>query len=91
MDRYIPKYLNALPQILWWEFDEFTVFLLFVGIGIIADHQFIGSAIGLIAWRIYSKINNTSQPGFIKHIAYKYGMWGMKGKVPEFWVKELVR
>ncbi|TDA63644.1 type IV conjugative transfer system protein TraL [Sulfuricurvum sp. IAE1] len=89
-ERYIPKYLNAQIQLLWWELDEMIVLMAFVGLGIVADHTYIFAGLGIIAMNIYSKLNNQKQPGFFKHVMYRFGFWGKK-HLPEYWVKELVR
>jgi len=89
-ERNIPKYLNAQPQILWWDLDEFIVLLLFTGLGIVANHQFIGTIIGILAMKAYSKLSTIKHPGFIKHFAYSLGIYGIK-EIPEYWVKEIVR
>ena len=90
-ERYIPKYLNAQIQFLWWELDEIIVMMIFVSFGILGNHTYVGAAIGFIVMNIYSKLNNKKQPGFFKHVMYRYGFWGKKGVLPEYWVKELVR
>ena len=89
--KYIPKYLNAEPQILWWDLSEFLILLSFVSIGVLADMQFTGLVIGIIALKIVGKLQNNHPAGFIKHYFYSKGLWGMDGKVPEFWIKELSR
>lgn len=89
--KYIPKYLNAEPQILWWDLSEFLILFVFVAIGILANMQFTGLVIGVIVLRIVGKLSNNKPAGFIKHYFYSKGMWGMVGKVPEFWIKELGR
>lgn len=89
-DRYIPKYLNAQIQLLWWELDEMIVLMTFVSFGIISGHTYIGACIGFIFMNIYSKLNSKKQPGYFKHVMYRYGFWGKKG-IPEYWIKELVR
>lgn len=89
-ERYIPKYLNAQIQLLWWELDEIIVLLTFTSFGIISNHPFLGAGLGFIAMNIYTKLSTKKQPGFFKHTMYKYGMWG-KPFIPEYWVKELVR
>jgi type IV conjugative transfer system protein TraL len=89
-ERYVPKYLNAQIQLLWWEMDEMIVMMTFVSLGIISDHTYIGALLGFGAMNIYSKINSKKQPGFLKHVLYRYGLWGKKN-LPEYWIKELVR
>jgi len=64
--------------------------MLFVGLGIMSDHQYIGAAVGWIAMKLYVVVKNVKQPGYAKHVAYRYGFWGSKNRVPEYWVKELV-
>lgn len=89
--HYVPKYLNAKPQLLWWELDQFMILMVFTGLGVMANKQFEGAAIGFILMFLYTKITNSNQPGFIKHFSYKYGMWGAKGRVVEYYIKELMR
>lgn len=89
-NRYIPKYLNAQIQLLWWEMDEILVMMVFISLGLMSNHAFIGAGVGWLAMNTYSKFNAKKQPGFVKHISYKFGLWGKK-KIPEYWVKELVR
>ena len=88
--HYLPKYLNALPQVLWWEFDELMFLIVFTGIGIMANAQFTGAAIGFLAMKAYSSLKKKKQPGFLKHYLYKLGLYGVKGKYPEYWIKELM-
>lgn len=88
-ERYIPKYLNAQIQLLWWELDEVIVLMTFVSLGIISGHTYIGAGIGFAVMSFYTKMNSKKQPGFMKHIMYKYGMWGKKN-IPEYWIKEIV-
>lgn len=91
MDKhYLPKYLNALPQILWWELDELAFLAVFTTIGIMANAQLIGAGFGFFVTKIYSKLKQRKQPGFLKHFLYSLGLYGMKGKYPEYYVKEIM-
>lgn len=91
MERHkIPKYINALPQILWWEIDEFTFFLIGVTMGIVTNHSFIGAVIGFVLARVYMRMKYSRQPGFLFHWLYAKGLFGVKGILPEYWIKELV-
>lgn len=89
--KYIPKYLNAEPQILWWDISEFVILLLFIAFGVLSDMPYIGAMLGVVALKIATKLKNYKQAGFMKHYAYGFGLYGMKNKVPEFWIKELGR
>lgn len=89
--RYIPKYLNAQPQILWWDLSEFIVFLLILSVGVLGNFPFTSAFIGVIALRIMSKMGGKKEAGYYRHLAYAKGLYGVKGRVPEFWIKEIGR
>ncbi|MDX4028401.1 type IV conjugative transfer system protein TraL [Aliarcobacter skirrowii] len=89
--RYIPKYLNAEPQILWWDLSEFLKVMAFVAFGVMANHTFVFTVFGIIFLRISGKLTSKKEVGFQKHLAYHLGLYGLKKKVPESWIKELVR
>lgn len=88
--HYIPKYVNALPQILWWEIDEFAFFLGGVIFGIISNHSFLGAIIGFLLAKGYMRLKYGKQNGFLFHWLYAKGLYGKKGRVPEYWVKEFI-
>jgi len=88
--KYVPKYINALPQILWWELDEFVIFLLGVIGGILTDYSFLGALVGFLLSRQYMKLKYSKQPGFMFAWLYSKGLWGKRGLIPEYWLKELV-
>jgi type IV conjugative transfer system protein TraL len=89
--RYIPRFLNAEPQILWWDLSEFLKVLFFISFGLIADHPFIFTLLGVIFLKLSGKLTSAKEVGYTKHLAYSWGLYGLKGKVPEAWCKELVR
>lgn len=88
--HYLPKYLNALPQILWWELDELAFLAVGTAIGIMANAQIIGAGIGFLSMKLYSSQKKKRQPGYFKHFLYKLGLFGIKGKYPEYWIKEIM-
>ena len=91
MERHrIPKYLHSYPQFLWWEMDEFLIFLVFMFTGIMVNKAIIGGLAGFIVTKLYVKMKETKQDGFIKHVAYAFGLYNIKGKLPEYWVKEIL-
>ena len=90
-EHYIPKYINAQMQILWWDFDEFMMFIIFVAFGIISDHQVIGAIAGWLFLSYYTRIAQNKPYGFLKHVAYRVGLFNKPNKVPEFYKKELYK
>lgn len=89
--KYIPKYMNAEMQILWWDLSEFLILLVIIAFGVIAEMQFIATAIGVGVLKVITKMKNHKQAGFAGHYAYSKGLFGLKGRVPEFWIKEIVK
>ena len=89
--KYIPKYMNAEVQILWWDLSEFLILLIFIAIGVVVEMQFTMGAIGLILLKVITKMKNHKQAGFVGHYLYSIGLYGLKNRVPEFWIKEIVK
>ena len=89
--KYIPKYMNAEMQILWWDLSEFLILLVIIAFGVIAEMQFIATALGVGVLKVITKMKNHKQAGFVGHYAYSIGLFGLKGRVPEFWIKEIVK
>ena len=89
--KYIPKYMNVEMQILWWDLSEFLILLVIIAFGVIAEMQFIATAIGVGVLKVITKMKNHKQAGFVGHYAYSKGLFGLKDRVPEFWIKEIVK
>ena len=83
--RYIPRFLNAAPLILWWDLSEFIKVLFFIFFGVLADHPFLFLILGLIFLKLPTKLTSQKEIGFQKHLAYHFGLYGLKRKVPESW------
>ena len=89
--RYIPRFLNAEPQILWWDLSNFIKVLFFIFFGVLANHPFLGLILGLIFLKVSDKLASKKEAGYQKHLAYHFGLYGLKNRVPESWCKELSR
>lgn len=95
--RYIPKYLDAQPQFLWWEADEAMILAAGVVAGIMLEKMLIFIPLGVIIQKIYSSLRNAKQEGYMKHIIYKIGLLNpssnkiKKLKIPFFYIKFYVR
>lgn len=94
--RYIPKYLGAQPQFLWWELDEAMILLVFLVAGRLLDKMLIMLIIGVISQKLYSKLKNAKQQGFLQHKLYALGLTKFKSnltkknKIPFYYVKLFV-
>jgi len=81
--RYISRYLNAEPQILWWDLSDFIKVLFFIFFGVLADHPFIFLIIGVLFLKLSTKLTSAKEIGYQKHLAYHLGLYGLKNKVPQ--------
>lgn len=95
--RYIPKFLDAQPQFLWWEFDEAMILLAGLMSGIMLDNRIIFFSISIIVQRVYTKLKEAKQPGYLYHKLYSLGLTTMKSnsmkknKIPDFYNKYFVK
>ena len=89
--RYIPKYLNASPHILWWEIDEALIILFFLIGGVMSDHIILMLILGAAVSFIYTKIKNHKQDGYFSHLFYFLGLRTLrsnrinKNKFPKYY------
>lgn len=90
-EHKLPRYLHAQPQLLNWEFDEIMVWAPFIGLGMLTNQMLLFTAVGYVVMKFYIRLKTNGQDGYLIHFFYKLGLYNLKGKVPEFWVKELVR
>jgi hypothetical protein len=83
---YIPKFLNAQPQFLWWDADETMILAGGLLLGISLDQRLICVGIALIVQKVYAKTKEHSQIGFLHHKLYSLGLIKCK-KIPPYYVK----
>ena len=95
--HYIPKYLNAKTQFLWWEIDEAAIIFASFIVGRMLDKLIIFGLLGFILLRIYSKLKNAKQEGYLIHVLYALGLVQfksngiIKNKIPHFYIKYFVK
>lgn len=89
--HYIPKYLDAMPQLLWWELDELLFLVAGPLIGILTEHPLTGAGLGFLFLKTYSKTKSNRQPGYVWHLLYSYGLYGIPSRIPEYWILQFIR
>lgn len=91
MGAFVPRYMDSLPQILWWEVDELALLFLTFFLGILTKQLTLLVGMGLVATFILSKVKNGKSDGFIFHLAYWYGVPGFQLRgAPDGSVREFV-
>ena len=95
--RYIPKYLDAQPQFLWWEMDEGIILFSPLIVGIMIEQIIMMIVIGIVAQKIYSTLKNAKQQGYMNHLLYALGLYNpksnrkKKNKIPYYYNKYYVQ
>jgi len=71
---FIPRYLDSLPQIFWWEIDELAVLFVCIFLGIVTKFLTYLIVVGIVSTLILSKMKNGKSDGFLFHWAYWSGV-----------------
>lgn len=76
MRTQIPRYLDSLPQVLWWELDEFILFIVCLMVGIFTRYLWEFTLIGCVSVWAMGKVKGGQSEGFILHMFWWYGIPG---------------
>jgi conjugal transfer pilus assembly protein TraL len=85
MQAKIPRYIDDLPQILWWEIDEVSLFAGLFGLGIILGATGIGFIGGILCSYVLQKLKSRRGSEFVMHWGYWNGIIPIK---PPSWKEE---
>lgn len=70
--KAIPRYIDSIPQIFFWEFDEFIVMLTGLSLGIVVGglYSLLGTVAGVYAASAFKSYKADGLPGQLSHIAH---------------------
>ncbi len=81
MERHqIPQTLDAKPLALIFNATQIFTFFGFAIVGVAINHPFLAGAIGLIVGSFFTKYVDKRPDGFIRHMAYFYGLPVLRGR-----------
>jgi len=83
----IPKDLDKLPVVLFWEVDQFGILVASMFIGLIIRHAIITVGLAFILVMYYRRLKKTKHKGFIMHFLYKIGVM-TPNNIPPYHVRE---
>lgn len=83
----IPKDLDKLPVVLFWEVDEFGMLVASMFIGLIIRHAIITVGLTFILIMYYRRLKQKKHKGFIMHFLYKIGVM-TPPNIPPYHIKE---
>jgi len=85
----IPRHIDSLPQILWFELDELVIFLSFFGFGLFTRHVVEMLAMGFIAVYAVFKLKSGRSEGILFHWLWWQGLPLIKfRRCPEAFFRE---
>ncbi len=83
----IPRDLDKLPVVLFWEVDEFGMLVASMFIGLIIRHAIITVGLTFLLIMYYRRLKTKKHKGFLLHFLYKIGVMTPKN-IPPYHVKE---
>ena len=68
----IPRRLNDVPRMFWWDLDLALLALAVALMGMILGYFMTGTALGFIAAGVYSMAKSGKHPAYALHLIYWY-------------------
>ncbi len=85
----IVRYIDALPQIFFWELDEFLIVFILAGIGIFIERLTFMLLTGIACAYILGKFKSTKVEGFFIHFLYWHGIPVIRSpKLPKSYIRQ---
>lgn len=89
----IPRYIDSIPQIFFWEIDEFLILACFFGIGIFLGglNTLLGIGAGFFAAGIFKKYKAGGLPGQLNHLFHWKNILNINSAFPRSGVRRLFK
>ena len=71
---YFNKYIDSIPQILYWEVDEIAIFLGVFWLGLELEHLYKFLILGCVIVYLIRKLKYSRVEGYFQHVLYYHGM-----------------
>lgn len=86
----IPRYVDAQPQLLFWELDEAIIFVGCLGTGIYAGSYFtlVSMALGYGLVKLFRRFKDGALEGILFHLCYWSGFFGLNKIYEDSMVRE---
>ena len=84
-NKPIPRYIDNIPQVFFWEFDEFIVFLACLSLGIVVGglYSLLGVALGIYAASALKTYKDDGLPGQLSHLAHWNNLININSEFPK--------
>lgn len=74
MEIRMPKYVDSQMQVLWWEMDQFLIFMMMLGVGLIIHQFLISSALLFFLMPMITKFKRAALEGMAMHVMHGSGL-----------------
>lgn len=89
MEIEMPKYVDSMLQVLWWEADEFVIAATILGVGIMF-HKFLYPILAIYPiMKIMTKLKRQSLDGAALHALYATGLIPLNDEFDDALEKEM--
>lgn len=89
----IPRYIDSMPQIFFWEIDEFLILASCFGIGIMMGglNTLLGIGAGFFAANMFKKYKAGGLPGQLNHLFHWNNILNINSAFPQSGTRKLFK
>jgi len=89
MQINMPKHVDDLPQVLWWEADEVAIAISIFGIGLLTHYMMTSLIVMVIVMRLASRMKSAALNGAAFQVMCSSGLVQLNNEFPDLLEKEL--
>ena len=89
----IPRYIDSIPQVFFWEIDEFLILAACFGVGIMLGgmNTVLGIGCGFFAANIFKKYKAGGLPGQLNHLVHWKNIFNINSAFPRSGVRRIFK
>ena len=89
----IPRYIDSIPQIFFWEIDEFLILAACFGVGIMLGgmNTVLGIGCGFFSANIFKKYKAGGLPGQLNHLVHWKNIFNINSAFPRSGVRRIFK
>ncbi len=89
----MPRYIDGMPQIFFWELDEFLILAAMFGCGIVVGGfgTFGGIVVGQLLVKVFRRYKDSGLPGQLNHLAHWKNIFNLNAHYPSGGVRSYTK
>lgn len=88
MQIEMPKYVDSLPQLLWWEMDEVAAAIAVFGVGLLIHYTITSLFVVALVMKIIRKMKNDGLNGTAFQVMCSTGLVSLNKDFPDLLQKD---